>query len=171
MLIFLDFDGVVAHSKTAKNRYLAYPEQDADGTVKQTMWYDLDPTCIVLLNRLIKLTNAKVVISSAWRTWHSVANLEKHLKDFGFSGEVIGKTIRKFSSWRDQEIKWWMEENKYSGDYIILDDDIFELSKADRNHFVWIKHGWDQKGLRSKRAKWELIRVLRKRGIEWDHSF
>jgi hypothetical protein len=96
--------------------------------------------------------------------------LSAHLRTFGFVGEVIDVTPKKCASCRDQEIKMWMEENKYTGDYIILDDDIFELVNADRNHFVWIKRGWWNGGLSSNRAKWELTRVLRKRGIKWEHE-
>lgn len=171
MIIFLDFDGVIAHSKTVSNRYLAYPEVDKWGTFKQTAWYDLDPDCIKLLNKLIKLTNAKVVISSTWRLLHCIMNLEHHMKDFGFEGDVIDKTPSHPLSWRDTEIQMWLANNNCTEDYIVLDDEQYHLQECPKNNFVYIKHGWFNKGLKNNRAKWELVRVLRKRGIEWDHSF
>lgn len=173
MIIFLDFDGVLANNQSAKNRYpspgrLYDYNQGLFSQGIKDLWYDLDKDCVSILNKLIKLTNAKVVLSTTWRQFYALEHLVTHLKKFGFEGEVVGITQHKFSSWRDQEIKWWREENSPTEDYIILDDDIYELKDAHKNHFVWIKHGWENGGLKSKRAKWELVRVLRKRNIQWD---
>jgi hypothetical protein len=172
VIIFLDFDGVITHVGVHKGWYDAPTEVDNDGTAVQRQWYDLDRNCIKLLNRLVELTNAKVVISSTWRTHHELRHLENHMKNFGFEGEVIDKTPHKMSLyWRDEEINLWMVYNNYTDDYLILDDESHHLENAPSDHFVYIYEGWDKGGLTSTRAKEELTELLKQRGIEWDHSF
>jgi len=172
MIIFVDFDGVLTHKDSAGKWYPAPPEVDEYGTARSNAWYNLDPRCIAVLNKLVAVTDAKVVISSFWRKRFSLVNLENHMKTFGFTGEVIGKTPHKMSLyWRDEEINLWMVFNNYTDDYIVLDDERYHLLKTEPNNFVFIKHGWRNGGLTSNRAKWELTRVLRKRGIVWEHSF
>jgi hypothetical protein len=172
MIIFLDFDGVITHAGSHKGWYDAPPEVNANRTTTQRKWYDLDRDCIKLHNRLIALTDAKVVISSTWRCSHATKHLENHMKSFGFTGEVIGATPHKMSLyWRDEEINLWMVYNNYTGDYLILDDEQHHLENAPADHFVYIYEGWEKGGLTSTRAKEELTELLKQRGIEWDHSF
>jgi hypothetical protein len=177
MVIFLDFDGVIAHRDCAKNRYLA-PEENAlcfGNVIRQaSYWYDLDPKCINVLDNLIDTTDANVVISSAWRQWHSQESLVRHMMKFGFEhcGHVIGMTPIKLSwAWRDTEIVMWMENHDYNGDYIVLDDEEYHLQRIPKENFVYIKHGWERRGLCGARAKLELTRVLRKRGKTCANSF
>jgi hypothetical protein len=175
MILFLDFDGVITHKDVAAKRYpppAVMTSGSWTATTCQSEWYDLDARCISVLNKLVDVTNAKVVISSAWRTFYTEAQLVKHMKDFGFTGEVIGMTPHKLSLyWRDEEINMWMLFNNYTDDYLVLDDEEHHLRNMNKNNFVYIKHGWERSGLTGARAKLELIRVLRKRGITWDHSF
>jgi hypothetical protein len=158
LIIFLDFDGVIANHSSAKNRYFGPGNH---------MWYDLDVKCVEVLNRLVKVLDAKVVISSTWGTMFSQEELTNHLKSFGFTGEIVGMTIHKMSSLRDEEIKMWIEDNMYTGDYIVLDDENYHLQHIPKENFVYIKYGWENGGLTSRRANWELVRVLRKRGKDW----
>jgi len=176
MILFLDFDGVITHKAVAEKRYPAPVDPTigawGDPLKIASNWYDLDARCIAVLNKLVEVTDAKVVISSAWRTFYTEAQLVKHMKTFGFTGEVIGMTPHKLSLyWRDEEINLWMVYNNYTDDYIVLDDESHHLQNIDKKNFVHIKHGWERNGLTGARAKLELIRVLRSRGITWDHSF
>jgi hypothetical protein len=158
MIIFLDFDGVIANHRSAKNRYFG---------PNNKMWYDLDVKCVEVLNRLVKVFDAKIVISSTWGTMFSQDELTNHLKSFGFTGDVVGMTTHKMSSLRDEEIKIWIEDNMYTGDYIVLDDENYHLQHIPKENFVYIKYGWENGGLTSRRANLELVRVLRKRGKDW----
>lgn len=171
MIIFLDFDGVITHEICARDRFPS-PGRMSTGwstSSSQDMWYALDSKCIEVLNKLVALTNAKVVISSTWRQFYTLEQLTSHLKKYGFTGEVIGTTPWKMSCyWRDQEIQWWIEEHKYEGDYLILDDEQYHLENAPADKFVHIHMGWEKGGLTSARAKLELTQLLKLRGIEWE---
>lgn len=107
---------------------------DIDGVLNSYQWYKghkkypLNPYCVSLLNKIIDETNAKVVISSAWRV--SMTGTLKCLKRAGFNGEVIGSTpFFMMDEWRDDksrgaEINQWLSLNKgiEIENYIILDD-------------------------------------------------
>lgn len=166
MLIFVDFDGVLANRTSSANRYPGPSKSTAWGTSVAQDWYDLDVKCIKVLNRLVDLTGAKVVISSAWREFFNQTNLVAHLKKFGFTGEVVGVTPVIIRAGRDEEIFSWMNSNE-KDDYLVLDDEIGHLQRIPDGNMVWVKNGWKNGGLKSRRAKYELTRVLQKRGIEW----
>jgi len=175
VILFLDFDGVVANGVSAKNKYYMRTTLHKDRSnyttsvfTPSTIAYDLDRECVHVLNRLVQFTSAKVVISSTWRTTFSQKDLEEHLGTFGFVGDVLGVTPCKMSLyWRDEEVRMWMEDNKYTGDYLVIDDENHHLRHCPKDNFVYIKHGWRNGGLKSNRAKWELTRVLKQRGMVW----
>lgn len=176
MLIYLDFDGVITHKSLELQRHLS-PEENRGGAwgmpgiPLRSYWIDLCPSCIQQLNTLVDLTNGQVVISSDWRRQHNKNNLIKHLKAFGFLGKVIDVTPIKIQMYtRTTEIITHMYNINYEGDYIVLDDEANHLRNIPHDNFVYIKHGWKRGGLCSNRAKWELTRVLRKRGIIWPHQ-
>ena len=80
-IIFLDFDGVL-------NSQLWYVK--TKGSRGQD---DLDVTSIDFLNKLVKRTDAKIVVSSTWRLTKTVEELQSILNRNGFDGEVIDKTV------------------------------------------------------------------------------
>lgn len=110
---------------------------------------EFDPVCVQNLNRLVKETDAKVVISSSWRILHNLENLREILKKVGFTGEIIDVTPHMWEGTglgygipRGCEIDWWLErkgkfkrinwnldvqkeyiEKSIVKNYIILDDD------------------------------------------------
>lgn len=102
-IIFLDFDGVIV---TAHTRY-----------------HSGDPYCVHLLNRVIKKTEAKIVVSSSWRVGCTVEELQTELKGWGVDGEVIDKTPHIHRVIRGLEIDQWLREHPDVKSYVILDDD------------------------------------------------
>lgn len=97
---------------------------DVDGVLNYREWfrihgredYPLDPVCIELVQRIIKETGCKIVLSSTWRNHEgSVQELKKYF-------EIIDKTPH-FSSFRGDEIKAWLEKHPEVTKYAILDDD------------------------------------------------
>lgn len=110
-VIFLDFDGVLNGGE-----YLA--------DISDWLSFDaLDKDKIQLVNRIIKETGAKVVISSSWRIGYPLEEIEEELIKRGFKGEIIGATP-SLATRRGIEIQTWMDE--YPGEirsFVILDDE------------------------------------------------
>jgi len=116
MIVFLDIDGVIATSKS----YNDYPDL-------------LDPRCIKALNYLTHTLKAKIVISSTWRT-EGLVHLKDLLKSAGVKAEVIGLTKHIYSPFHDEgsprglEILQWIKDNEYKGEYVVVDDEISDIS-------------------------------------------
>ncbi len=150
MIIFLDIDGVIATSKS----YKEYPDKDDL----------LDRRCMQALNYLCKTLNAKVVISSTWRM-EGLEALRKKFEFTGFKGEIIGLTPNlideKLYARRGTEILRWLEQNKYEGEYIVLDDEIFDI-KNDIAEFRihHIENGFRKRGLTIQRAD-KIVKYVR----------
>jgi len=113
-LIFLDIDGVL-------NRETEAP---ASATFSE-LWTseDIELAAVQLLNSLIKITQARIVISSSWRLHHSVPELISLLVGRGLSGEIIGATPKMSGESRGVEIRTWLMANARAGSaFVVLDD-------------------------------------------------
>jgi len=84
-VIFLDIDGVLNHTIWWRNQEKNNPNED------EYPYCHIDPSSVKLLNKLIATTNAKVVISSVWKS-RGVEQLQKILDARGFIGEIIDIT-------------------------------------------------------------------------------
>ncbi len=141
-LIFLDIDGVL-------NSAQYFRETD----VNRTHWSSMiDPLAVKRLNDIVARTGAKVVISSSWRALHSVDEIRSFLNERGFIGEVVGRTPthREYvgdplTDDRGHYIQQWINENKFDGDFVIIDDDRDVEPYRDR----WVHTTWER-GLEQK---------------------
>jgi len=71
-LIFLDFDGVLNSNKYFKSlKRKKIPHEK--------ILNSLSPEMVERLNKIIEATNAKIVISSTWRTMHTPEELKNFL--------------------------------------------------------------------------------------------
>lgn len=122
-VLFLDVDGVL----NSNQRRL-----EIDGEY-------LDEEKVELLSKIVRQTEAKVVLHSGWRFWFSeslepetreAVNLASLLAKYGnricdktpdFSTEQIRKT-KKFSLVKADEILSWLENHNGVENYIVLDD-------------------------------------------------
>ena len=116
-IIFLDVDGVLNHKECWKHRpALSHPS------------IVFGKECVEQLNRIIKETNAKLVISSTWRLYKDHYDALVNEEISGIKGEFIGETpdllpdITRETS-RGLEIKEWLKEFGEPCKFIILDDD------------------------------------------------
>ena len=122
-IIFLDFDGVI--------------------TTVDSKW-GLDPNKLIILEKILKKTDAKLVISSSWRRATVEKTIEKLMDEkghfmnnmiFPFCDRIIGVTdlIMEYGKHaiRGIEIKRWLEDNMKDKEYryIILDDDTDMLAE------------------------------------------
>ena len=125
-VIFLDFDGVI--------------------TSYNSRW-TLMPVKMNYVARICAETGAKIVISSSWRQ----SSLESTLKDITnpeapyvedkpdtLSNFTIDVTPRldcnKYG--RGDEIQWWLDRHPEVTNYVIIDDDTFDMLPNQMPHVV-----------------------------------
>ena len=115
-IIFLDFDGVITSTESG---------------------YKLSKTLIERLGRLLKETDAYIVISSSWRgsdLQSTIANITDRSNPsvgntpFPFTDRIIGITPRCRAWMRGQEIEEWFRTHAKTATfkevgYVILDDE------------------------------------------------
>lgn len=153
-VLFLDFDGVLNHSDffqsfLDEHDQLIAPIPNADER--------LDGACVAQLNRVVEATGAKIVVSSTWRLFRSVSELQTILNRFGFVGEVIDKTttLNQYNyDRRSKEIDLWLLEHPEVEMFAVVDDDL-----VDGFHECFVQTKFHGGGLTSERAD-QLIRVL-----------
>jgi hypothetical protein len=112
IIVFLDVDGVL------NNKSFLLKRSDFEESS------EFNPDNVKLLNKLLKETNASVVISSSWRIGHSLYWLQTMLEKVGFEypERIIGATISDTKSQRGDEIDMWLRQLHIDA-FVILDDD------------------------------------------------
>ena len=108
-VVFLDFDGVL-NDLWEENGY--------------AMRGELDPARVAVLNEILEATGAEVVLST---TWHKLLGGEEawqRLRAAGLrEGTVLRGTTPFKSSYRSNEIEWYLRDHPEVQTYVILDDD------------------------------------------------
>lgn len=121
-IIFLDIDGVL-NNRLWIQELSRQPDPNP---------YLFDPKNVEALNHIIEMTEANIVISSAWRHGKKLNWLRKHLRKQGVKGHVLGVTpdgwnnLKSFpDNWvRGHEIELWLQKNTDGrAVFVILDDD------------------------------------------------
>jgi len=180
-IIFLDIDGVLNSEKAYRNGECNYVKWNwENGT--EDHHQSFCSWSKELLNKLIDETDAKIVISSTWRS-SGIEFMRKVWELEGMHGEIIGITpnfrgdINGYNIPRGCEIAHYLEhdlkfnhinwdkdtQQQYmdrSGieNYIIIDDDS-DMLYGQRNHFVHVlpsprnKEGFNQKYYKEALAK------------------
>lgn len=127
-IVFLDVDGVL-NSDDFYARWML--EEGVDCFETDT----LDPHALALLKKLVRETDAKVIISSSWR-WDNQAmgNLTSQLRTYGIF--AIGTTIDdiRVNLSRAGEIKLWLDSHPEIVNYVILDDARIDIDELARHH-------------------------------------
>lgn len=141
--LFLDIDGVLNHDVWFTS--LAYRNNQNNWRISM-----FDPICVERVNKILKETGAKLVVSSSWR---DMTDLPEIFTGIGLPAEfdvtpycdVIFNLnpIRDIFSddedvryWRGSEIKWWLDHNaKEEYTYCILDDDC-DMLEEQLEYFV-----------------------------------
>ena len=112
-IIFLDIDGVLNthHSMTR-------------GRTSECL-HHFQKSCVRELNRLIRLSGAKIVVSSTWRKGKRWPQVIQHIKTEGVIGQVIDRTGVSDDRIRGHEIAEWLEMPNHPEveSFVILDDD------------------------------------------------
>lgn len=89
-IIFLDIDGVLNSEKFYEKRHRCHEK----GIPFAVNWpfSDIDPDSVDILNKVIKATNARIVMSSTWRLGETIDTLANILHTVGVKGKLVGKT-------------------------------------------------------------------------------
>ena len=119
-IIFLDFDGVVE---------TIYWEQGENGTwswnANKSGRNELNnKQAIGWLNELYSKVPYDIVVSSTWRIGMTLKELQELITNSGFNKniKVIDKTPVLYRQ-RGEEIQRWLDDNNFTGKFIIIDDD------------------------------------------------
>lgn len=117
-ILFLDVDGVLNSWQYA-------------ATLGQTSLLRMDPRAVALLYDIVCKTGCKIVVSSTWRIGGIGArsDFRKYINECDPSGpnrtltkSVIGATPI-LNTPRGEEIKTWIDEHNFEGNFVIVDDD------------------------------------------------
>lgn len=130
-VIFLDVDGVL------NNYYTLRRISDHFNETKELL-VELEEVMVERLSRIVKATDASIVLSSAWRVGWSrkgdhnryCEELEMMLEKYGV--EIIDKT-EHLQKRRGDEIFEWLSRHDEVENYIIIDD--CEIALADNTEF------------------------------------
>lgn len=139
--LFLDIDGVLNHDVWFTS--LAYRNNQNNWRISM-----FDPTCVERVNKILRETGAKLVVSSSWR---DMTDLPEIFAGVGLPTNFdvtpycdvifnLNPTQDIFSDdvryWRGSEIKWWLDHNaKEEYTYCILDDDC-DMLEEQLEYFV-----------------------------------
>lgn len=134
-VIFLDIDGVVNTLQIYKEPPAHIPKEQ----LKLVEGYYVDicsPSqkrvsnlqAVTILDKICHEFNLKIVISSTWRLGHYSETIEA-LRKAGLSEdiEILGATPNSPTHFRGEEIKTYLDMHKEIDDYIIFDDDDYDL--------------------------------------------
>lgn len=130
-VLFIDFDGVLNN----RSHWFLVAAEDIDYENPSS---HLSETLVKRLNKIVETTNCNIVISSAWRYHHSLADLRKYLKEKGFNyGEKIIDVTKHISPRnREIEVEEWLSRNTNVKQFAIVDDIEFFFDEKYPKQFV-----------------------------------
>lgn len=170
-IIFLDIDGVLNNEESCQKRNEYYEKH-------KLFTSNIDEKTIKRLSEIVKNTGAKVVLSSSrrfdWKDGTDNIKLKnsKQLQQLfnKYDIEVIGITPnisklnpchREYNSWRETEIKLYLNQHPEIDNFCIIDDENFDLLTLKDN---LIKTN-GQYGLQDEHIE-EAIKLLKKEKIK-----
>jgi len=127
-IIFLDIDGVLNCIETFiqtngfRKAYINFYKNNYNiDYLFQEQMLEIDFKKVMVLKEIIEKTNAKIVVTSAWRLLRTYPLIEEKLIEIGLP--IIGVTKRLKN--RGEEILDYINEHEIK-EYIIIDDEIFD---------------------------------------------
>lgn len=151
-IIFLDIDGVLNSDK-----YFSSIEDKEDTYTDPVakLLLDIDMTKVKLLLKVVRISHAKIVISSTWRRMKLYPSIKEALINIGLP--IVGETPF-IEGRRGEEIKLYLANN-YVSNYCIIDDEVFKDYNTLEDNLVITDFYED--GLTKEHAK-EVVKRLSK---------
>lgn len=146
-VVFLDIDGVLNY----RQHNLKVGETARLDEMGQPDWWTamFNRDCVTQLNRIVRETGAKVVLSSSWRKSFSVSDMQSMLEDKGFEGELIGATPDHGKRpCRGEEAQAWLSDHPEVESFVLIDDSLDMFPYSDR----WVQTFYEGYGLTSELA-------------------
>lgn len=158
-VIFLDIDGVLATNKEFAMNRTKFQTKHAEAK-EIHIPYPFNPDCVKIFNEILEATNALIVLSSDWRFYWDLKDLDKIFKFNGVKKspfDITIKTKRKLSSELEDDRSYQIKKfvNEISPDTWVAIDDL-NLSSLGGN-FVKTK---DSEGLKQTGIKEKIIKIL-----------
>lgn len=143
-IIFLDIDGVLNCQSS---------ESKCGGLI------GIDDKKVIVLSKIVKETNAKIILCSSWKTfWERIEKSEQHEMGNYLDRKlkrrnlyILDKTNDNGSN-RGYGITKWLEEKNNIESWIVLDDEIFDDYEEEKilPHLVKTDFYDDNGGLQEK---------------------
>ena len=149
--IILDIDGCIA---TTKQMLLSYKSKSY---IKKYNVYPFDKKCVNILNKILNVTSAEIILSSDWRLYFNLKELDEIFKINNViksplltTPKYCGKLSATLEYNRMIQINNILNNNKINN-YIIIDD--LDLSNEFKENFIYCKYpneGIKQSGIKEK---------------------
>lgn len=125
-ILFLDIDGVLNNEQS----------------LSESKNYDVIlPELVENLNLILEACRPKIVISSSWRYFNKFPDTLIEHKVFDAKELYLGHTTFESKDNRGLEIKQWILDNKYEGNFAVIDD-FEEMEDLSKKWFLTsAKHG------------------------------
>lgn len=144
-VIFLDFDGVLNSQGSflyEHNRRKVHKEQGVSGPINETLCNVCTANFQFVLDQH---KDAKIVLSTTWRTLYSLDWLKEKLASYHIdSSRVIDKTPKDRMNFngRGNEISWWLKEHPEVTHYVVIDDNDWGISEV-HGEGRFVKTTWE----------------------------
>ena len=119
-IIFLDIDGVLNNAEFMPH-HRGRPSEYAYGQFVGEDYFN--PHCVANLNKIVRATGAKYVLSSSWRKLFEIDTMREFFLHQRVHGELMDYTGSDTTRVRGYEIQTWLDENPGVESFVILDDD------------------------------------------------
>ena len=138
--LFLDIDGVLNHDDWFESD--GYRKNQAGWQVSM-----FDPECVKRVNKILKETNAELVVSSSWRDMKDLPEIfagvglptsfyvTPHSDIIFRLNPIEDLYVDDIRYWRGSEIKYWLDHKDPNANYVILDDDP-DMLEEQKYHFI-----------------------------------
>lgn len=147
-VIFLDIDGVLNSLDNMRAMTLMWKHNELIYKSRDEFGHLFDERCVLWLKYIVARTNAKIVISSTWRS-KGLQEMQMLFKARGISCEIIGCTPTVVDNYivnlyaatnneadRGYEIAQWIYEHEQTLEsYCIIDDDS-DMISSQMKYFV-----------------------------------
>eukprot|EP00039_Didymoeca_costata_P019174 m.336518 g.336518 ORF g.336518 m.336518 type:complete len:184 (+) comp17876_c0_seq1:189-740(+) len=174
VVIFLDCDGVLSNHHAIEasfNEEIPFPENELIRDTKGNNT-PLEKRCVKELQRIVKETGARVVLSTSWRLFREMREfLVNTLKDYKI--EVDDDDTPALRGGRGWEIKAWLNEHPKTENYVILEDseaNIYSIEDSlPPGHVVKtelrVDENWKEEGLTTEAAN-KAIAILKSQDLD-----